>query len=536
MSLGRLIDLPRLKQLLQLLQHVRLLFTSVLALTLVIAILAPLRPYLIQLIIDGYLPARNVEWVGIMTAIMLGLLFLQSMIQYVHVYYAAVLGQEIIHQLRQRVFQHLQRLKLHFHDKTPVGQLVTRCVSDTETLSNVFSEGLASILSDILQLIVIFVFMLFLDWKLTIVSLSTLPVLLFCTYIFKEKIKKSFTRVRNAVSKLNSFLQEHISGMNIVQLFSEQPRAMDEFKAINRQHRQANMASVLYYSVYFPLSQIIQAVSIGLLVWYGAGAIIQAHTTLGMVISFVMYIQLFFRPMHAIADRFNTLQLGMVSTTRLMDLLAQRSYIPDTGTFDTIPPEAAIVFKNVWFTYNPPTAPLASSSASDSTPWILQDISFEVPHGCVTALVGATGSGKTSTIRLLSRLYEIQKGSICLGGRSIDAYTLSTLRSQIGFVSQEVFLFSASLRDNIALCNPQITDARILEAAEQIGANTLIDELPGGLDYVAAERGANLSAGQRQMLAFLRVMVFDPTIVLLDEATSSIDSQTEQLIDRKSVV
>ena len=328
----------------------RHLFVFVLGLTLVLALLAPLRPYLIQYTIDVYLTQGNVLMIVRMVGWMVGLLLLQCGVQYFNLYYASRLGQLVVHALRVRLYAHVQRLRLRFYDTTPVGRLVTRCVSDTETLSNVFSQGLASIVSDLLQLLVVLVFMLVLDWRLTLVSLSTLPLLFFCTYVFAKKIKKSFTGVRNAVAAINTFVQEHLSGMTIVQLFGGQTRAMAQFQAINHQHRQANMASVFYYSIYFPLSQIIQAISIGLLVWYGAGSVIQSHTTLGMLISFVMYVQLFFRPMHMIADRFNTLQLGLVSTRRIVELLLSDEYTPDEGT-TAAPTQGGIVFDDVWFAY-----------------------------------------------------------------------------------------------------------------------------------------------------------------------------------------
>ena len=345
-------SLSRMRQLLQFLRPFKRLFIGVLALTILLSFLAPLRPYLIQYTIDNYVVHGHAQGILTMFLWMVALLLSQCVLQYAHLYGSGLLGQKVIHSLRTRLYAHVQRLRLDFYNKTPVGKLVTRCVSDIETLSNVFSEGLASILSDLLQLFTVLLLMLYLDWRLTLVTLSVLPVLFVCTYIFKEKIKVAFTHVRNAVSALNTFVQEHVTGMHIVQVFDAQKHAFRKFDAINTKHRKANMRAVLYYSVYFPISQILQAISIGFLVWYGSGEVVREHLTLGLLISFILYIQMFFRPMHLIADRFNTLQLGMVSTDRIAALLASKEYIVSGGTFSGGRSQAELSFEGVWFSYD----------------------------------------------------------------------------------------------------------------------------------------------------------------------------------------
>ncbi|MFK7953580.1 MAG: ABC transporter ATP-binding protein, partial [Ekhidna sp.] len=404
-----------------------------------------------------------------------------------------------------------------FFDKTPIGRLVTRNVSDIETLAEVFSTGIAGIIADVLQLLVILGWMLWLDWQLTLVSLSLLPILLFATYIFKEKIKVAFNDVRAAVSNLNSFVQEHITGMNIVQIFNSEKRELEKFKEINKEHRKANINSVLYYAIYFPVAEVIQAAGIGLIVWYGGGQLVQGNMEFGMMIAFILYLQMFFRPIRMIADRFNTLQMGIVSSNRILDLLDSTEHIPDNGNHVSDTVEGNVQFDKVWFAYN-------------DDDWVLRDISFEVKKGEMIALVGATGAGKTSVINLLSRFYEINKGSILVDRIDARKYDLANLRKHIAVVLQDVFLFSDSIYNNITLRNDSIRREKVMEAAKMVGALDFIEKLPGGLDYNVMERGATLSVGQRQLISFVRAMVYDPKIIVLDEATSSVDTETEELI------
>ena len=486
-------------------------------LTLALAILAPARPYLIQIAIDEHVAFGDAAGLLKIIYVLVVLMIIQAIAQWAHTYYSGWIGQVIIKDIRVRLYTHLLRLRLKFFDNTPIGRLVTRNVSDIETLADVFSEGLAAIIGDLLQIITILGVMFYIDWKLTLVSLSTLPLLVVSTYVFKEKIKVTFNDVRNAVANLNSFLQEHITGMTIVQLFNREQREFDKFKEINREHRAAHIRSVLYYSIYFPVAEIIQAIGIGLVVWYGAVGVLGMELQIGILISFIMYLQLFFRPIRMIADRFNTLQMGVVSSSRIFKLLASSEHIANEGSFSPEKVQGNVRLDQVWFAYK-------------EEDYVLKNISFEVKQGQTIALVGATGAGKSSIINLISRFYEINKGAITIDGTNIQDYELSALRKHIGVVLQDVFLFSSSIYQNITLGNPSITKEQVMEAAELVGAAKFIEKLPGGLDYNVMERGATLSVGQRQLISFVRAMVYNPEILILDEATSSVDSETEELI------
>ena len=486
-------------------------------LTLALAILAPTRPYLIQIAIDEHVAVGDAAGLIRIIYILVGLMIIQTIAQWAHTYYSGWIGQVIIKDIRVRLYKHLLKLRLQFFDNTPIGRLVTRNVSDIETLADVFSEGLAAIIGDLLQIVTILGVMFYIDWKLTLVSLSTLPLLIISTYVFKEKIKVTFNDVRNAVANLNSFLQEHITGMTIVQLFNREQREFEKFKDINREHRSAHIRSVLYYSVYFPVAEIIQAIGIGLVVWYGAVGVLGMDLQIGILISFIMYLQLFFRPIRMIADRFNTLQMGVVSSSRIFKLLASSEHIANEGSFNPEKVQGNVRLDQVWFAYK-------------EEDYVLKNISFEAKKGQNIALVGATGAGKSSVINLISRFYEINKGAITIDGTNIQDFELSALRKHIGVVLQDVFLFSSSIYQNITLGNPNITKEQVLAAAELVGAAKFIEKLPGGLDYNVMERGATLSVGQRQLISFVRAMVYNPEILILDEATSSVDSETEQLI------
>lgn len=506
-----------LKQLYSFVKPYRAQFYFLVLLTIALAILAPTRPYYIQVAIDEYVALGDVPGLIRIIYILVGLMILQSVVQWAHTYYSGWIGQVIIKDIRVRLYQHLLKLRLKFFDNTPIGRLVTRNVSDIETLADVFSEGLAAIIGDLLQIVTILGVMFYIDWKLTLVSLCTLPLLIISTYVFKEKIKVTFNDVRNAVSNLNSFLQEHITGMNIVQIFNREAREFEKFKEINREHRRAHIRSVLYYSIYFPVAEIIQAIGIGLVVWYGAVGVLGLEIQIGVLISFIMYLQLFFRPIRMIADRFNTLQMGVVSSSRIFKLLASKEHIANEGDYRPEKLQGNIQLENVWFAYV-------------DEDFVLKDISFEVKHGETVALVGATGAGKSSIINLISRFYEINKGHIYIDGTDIREFELGILRKHIGVVLQDVFLFSNSIYHNITLGNPEISKEQVMEAAELVGARKFIERLPGGLDYNVMERGSTLSVGQRQLISFVRAMVYNPEILILDEATSSVDTETEELI------
>ena len=514
---GNIVDLTVLKRLFVFAKPYIGVFYFLVFLTIALSIAGPLRPMLIQKAIDNNVAQGDYPGLVNMILLLIGLLVVQAIIQYLHTFYSGWLGQNIIKDIRIKLYRHIQSLKLSFFDKTPIGRLVTRNISDIETLAEVFSTGIAGIIADVMQLLVILGFMFWMDWSLTLVSLSLLPILLFATYIFKEKVKVAFNEVRAAVSNLNSFVQEHITGMNIVQIFNSEQREFEKFKEINKEHRKANIRSVLYYATYFPVAEVIQAAGIGLIVWYGGGQMIQGNVEFGMLIAFILYLQMFFRPIRMIADRFNTLQMGIVSSNRILDLLDNKDHIQDNGTYQPEHVTGSVKFEDVWFAY-----------VEDE--YVLKDISFEVNAGETIALVGATGAGKSSVINLLSRFYEINKGHIYVDGTDVREYNLQNLRSHIAVVLQDVFLFSDSIYNNITLRNPNISREKVREAAELVGALPFIEKLPGGLNYNVQERGATLSVGQRQLISFVRAMVYDPKIIVLDEATSSVDTETEELI------
>lgn len=514
---GNIIDFEILKRLYTYIKPYSGRFYFLIFLTIAIGIINPIRPLLVSFAIDDYIAVGNYNGLLYITVILIILLTASGIFQYLHTYLSGWLGQYIIKDIRVKLYEHLLRMQLKFFDKTPIGRLVTRSVSDIETLSEVFSQGLAALIADVLQLLFILVFMFSLDWKLTLMSLSTFPLLVVSTYIFKEKIKQAFNEVRTAVSNLNSFVQEHITGMSIVQIFNSEDREHKKFKEINKEHRKANIKSVMYYSVYYPVSEVIQALGIGLIVWFGAKGVIQEYTTFGDLTAFIMYLNMFFRPIRQIADRYNTLQMGIVSSSRIFELLDNHDQIPNDGHIVPDKVNGSVEFKNVWFAYN-------------DDDYVLKDISFKVEKGKTIALVGATGAGKSSVINLLTRFYDINKGQILIDGIPVKDYELNSLRNNIGVVLQDVFLFSNTIEENINLGNYNISRQQIYKAADLVGAKAFIKRLPGKLEYNVMERGATLSVGQRQLISFIRAMVYDPKIIVLDEATSSVDSETEHLI------
>ena len=514
---GQVFDWAVLRRLLAYVRPYRAVFIGLVFLTFAAAILGTLRPFLIQRMVDIDVERNDLQGLNVSFLLLLVVLVAHTGVSYLQTYYGGWLGQYIVRDIRTDLYQHLLQLKLSFYDRTPIGVLVTRNISDVETLSDVFSEGLAAMAGDVLQIVFIMAFMFYIDWRLTLISLSVIPPLLFSTYVFKEKVKKSFQDVRNAVAKLNSFVQEHLTGMSVVQIFNNEEREFRKFEQINQEHTAANIRSVLYYSIYFPVAEVLAAIGVGLLVWYAAQGQIEGTISKGALIAFIMYNALFFRPIRQIADRFNTLQLGLVSTERILKLLDNKDLLANNGDYVPASLRGDVEFKNVWFAYNEPE-------------WVLRDISFRVRPGQTIAFVGATGAGKTSIINLLSRFYEIQQGHIYIDGRDLHDYDLSELRRQIGVVLQDVFLFAGSIRDNITLGNNTISDEKIWEAADLVGARRFMERLPGGLAYPVMERGATLSVGQRQLISFVRAMVYQPGIIVLDEATSSVDSETEELI------
>jgi ATP-binding cassette subfamily B protein len=506
------------------------IFYSSVGLTILLALLSPLRPLITQYTLDNYVVDNDELGLLNMTMVMLFLLILQSIFQFMHSWYTNLIGQNVIRDLRTRLFDRMINFRLGYFDKTPVGTSVTRSVSDMETIADIFSEGLIVIIGDILQLIVIISVMFYMDWRLALISLSTIPLLLIATTIFKNKIKSTFGDVRTQVAALNTFVQEHLTGIRIVQIFNREKREAEKFDIINVKHRDANIKSVWYYSIFFPVVEILAAISIGLIVWWGAGAVIKDQLTFGILVSFIMYINMLFRPIRELADKFNTLQMGMVSSERIFKVMDEPELTNPGGEFEPSKIKGIIEFKNVWFAYD-------YEKSNDKEPnWILKNVSFKVQQGETIAFVGATGAGKSTIISILNRFYEISKGEILIDGTDIRNYKLTNLRKHIAVVLQDVFLFSDTIANNISLYNPTITENEMSSAATAVGADVFINQLPEKFNYPVQERGSVLSMGQRQMISFLRAYVYKPSILILDEATSSVDSETEELISSATQV
>ncbi len=527
---GKAIDWKLLTRVMHYVKPYNRTFIIAAFLTIFLAVIALAQPVLIEKTLDNYILNNNYNGLVLMVALMLLQLVVQTIAQYYQTYLTNALGQSVIRDLRVDVFRHITGLRIKYFDHTPIGMLITRTVSDLETIADIFSEGLISIAGDALLVLSIVIYMLVQDWKLTLITLAPIPLLLFATYIFKEAIKVSFQEVRTHVAQLNTFLQEHISGISIIQYFAREDQEMRKFKAVNLKYRDANIRSNWYYSIFFPVVEIFSALSIGLLVWYGCKRILsdqQLHAisasqkgiTPGLIVAFIALLNLLFRPIRQLADKFNTLQMGMVGADRIFKVLDTDEKAVNNGKINSGHIRGDIDFSHVWFAYN-----------DDN--WVLKDISFHVKPGETLALVGATGAGKSSTINILNRFYEVGQGSVKVDGLSIADYELSFLRSQIATVIQDVFLFSDTIANNISLNNPAITLEQITAAARSVGAHEFIERLPGGYAYNVMERGATLSAGQAQLISFVRALVYNPAILVLDEATSSVDTETEILIQQ----
>ena len=484
-----------------------------------LAVIAVFRPLLIQLTVDKYIFNGWVTMLIDITLFQIGILMVETLMRFYFSYITSWLGQTIIRDMRVMVYDRIIHLNLGFFDKTPIGTLTTRTINDIEAINNVFSDGFLSIVADLLTIFSVILVMLYKDWRLTLVSLSVFPILIFATYIFKEAVNKSFFRVRNAVAALNAFAQEHITGMFVVQAFSAENKELEKFKIINKDHRAANIDAIFAYSLFFPIVEIISALSIGLLVWYGSVEIIHLHSSYGMIVAFYLFINILFRPLRTLADKFNVLQMGMVASERVFKVMDNEDIMPNEGVYSPKKLEGSIEFDQVWFAYKAPN-------------FVLKDISFQVNPGETLAIVGHTGSGKSTLVSLLNRLYEIQKGTIRIDGRDIREFKLDSLRANVGVVLQDVFLFSGSILENITLRNPTIGKAAVEHAARLIGMHDFILQLPGGYDYNVMERGNTLSMGQRQLISFIRALLYDPSLLILDEATSSVDTESEMLIQQ----
>ncbi len=488
-------------------------------LTIVQSVITAFQPYLYKIVIDEVIIPKQFQLLEKWALILLIWLIVQALLGFANSYLSESIAQSVILKLRQYIYDHLTRLKLSFYDKTPVGTAVTRSISDVQTITDLFSSGVITIAGDLIQIIVIMSCMFYMDVKLTLITLTVVPVLLFAANRFRKGIRDTFQDVRNQVAKLNAFLQERITGMQIVQLFNREKEEKRRFDQINQAHRDANIRSVYYYSIFFPIVEVLVAVSFALIVWYGSGPLVRGSIEFGELTAFIMFINLFFRPIRAIADRFNNIQMGIVAADRIFKLIDDVDNIEQTTEVAAPKFSGDVKFNHVWFAYQ-------------KEEWVLRDVSFHLPQGKTMAIVGATGSGKTTIASLVNQLYQQQKGDILLDDINIQSLNITSVRQQIALVLQDVFLFSGSVKDNIRLHNNDIDIQKMIDAARSIGAYEFIEKLPGGFDYNVMERGMTLSLGQRQLVSFIRALAFDPRIILLDEATSSIDTETEQLIQK----
>ena len=513
---GKAFDLNLFTRVFRYVAPYKRVFYFALFLTIFLAVLGVIRPVLIGRAIDVYVINNDPTGLLYLMLIVVGILFVEAGAQFYQTYYSNWLGQSVTIDLRSILFNHITSFKLKYFDKTAIGTLVTRCISDIETISQIFSQGLLSIMGDLLKLIVVIAVMFAINWKLTLYSLVPIPALIFAMIIFKNAIKRSFQQVRTQVSRLNAFAQEHIVGMSIVQVFNREAKEKEKFENINRSHRKAHIRSIWAYSIFFPVVEILSAVSLSLLVWWGVGGVLDNEVTRGDLVMFILFIYMLFRPIRQLADRFNVLQMGMVGSERVFAVLDTESHIQDSGTLNS-GVKGGIIFKNVWFAYQ-------------DEDWVLKDLSFEAKEGETIAFVGATGAGKSSIVNLVNRFYEFQKGEILIDNTPIQDYDLDYLRKEIAVVLQDVFLFSDTVANNISLHNAEITREEIVAAAEAVGASSFIEKLPGTYDYDVKERGGMLSVGQRQLISFIRAYVYNPKILILDEATSSVDTESELLI------
>ncbi|MGB1186329.1 MAG: ABC transporter ATP-binding protein [Flavobacteriaceae bacterium] len=516
---GSILDVSLFKRLMRYVRPYRFTFIFVLTAAILLSVFSTLNPYLLKITVDDYITLKDYDGMLIFIGIMTGVLFLEVFFQFSFIYYANWLGQRVVYDLRRELFRRMIGFRMTFFDKSAVGRLVTRAVNDIETIASIFSQGLFMIIADLLKMLIVVGVMLSVSWKLSLIVFAVLPLILFATRKFQKAMKFAFDEVRTQVANLNTFVQERISGMHIVQLFVREHQEYQSFHEINEKHKKAWLKTVWYNSIFFPIAELSTSITIGLLVWYGGLSVIAQENgiTLGSIFLFIQLTQMLFRPLRQIADKFNTLQMGMVAVQRVFALMDTDSHIPDDGFLETKDMKGKISFQNVVFSYKEGET-------------VINDISFNVNDGETIAIVGATGAGKSTIINLLSRFYDINKGSIELDDKNIKSYKLSSLRNAIAVVLQDVFLFADTIQNNISMWDSSISEEQVMEAARHIGIDKFISKLPGKLQYDVKERGAMLSGGQRQLIAFLRAYVSNPSILVLDEATSSVDGETEELI------
>ena len=515
---GKVLDFDLLKRVLEFAKPYKVTFFITALSAILLSVLGPTRPLLINHAIDNYIVIPDKQGLINITMILMAILVIEGVLQFFYIYLSTWLGQHVIQDLRTKVFKHILSLRMKYFDNTPIGTLVTRSISDIETIADIFSQGLLVIIAELLKLIVVVSMMFYVDWRLALIAMLTIPVLLVATSWFKRNIKASFQDVREQVSQLNTFVQEHIVGMNVVQIFNREKSEYDKFFKINKEHRDAHLRSIFYYAVFFPVVEVLSAMSIGLIVWYGGHGILEGKSiTVGELIAFILFVHMMFRPIRQLADRFNILQMGIVGSERVFKVLDTEEKIIDNGIKTFTDLKGSIAFSDVDFAYK-------------KGEWVLKDLSFNIDAGNMLALVGRTGAGKTSIVSVLNRFYDINSGVITIDGINVKDIALANLRKNIALVQQEVFLFSDSILNNITLFDATVSRETVVAAAKEIGVDEFINSLPGNYDYVVGERGVTLSAGQRQLIAFLRVYIRDPKILILDEATASIDTATEELL------
>jgi ATP-binding cassette, subfamily B, multidrug efflux pump len=521
---GKAFDWKLLKRLVDQSKPYRWGFRIALLIVVVSAFLGPVRPEIVQKAIDDYTQHGDKQGLLNCTLLYVAILIVEGLLQFAQSWYGNRVAQGVTLDLRAAVYRHVLQFRLKYFDKTPVGQLVTRHISDIDGIADVFSAGFLSIFGDILKLVIILAWMFSDNWKLSLIVLVPIPILIYATRLFQRAVRKSFNDVRNEVSRINTFIQEHVTGMNIIQIFNQEQREKERFEKINREHRNAHIRGIWAYSIFFPVVELLSAGSIALLLWWGIGHSMSGQVSEGSLMKYCLYIFALYRPIRQMADNFNTLQMGVVNAERVFKLLDTNESQQDVGARSAAELRGEVVMENVWFSYDD------TVKEESRIPWVLRGVDLRIGAGEMVAFVGATGAGKTSMVNLLNRFYDFQKGSIRIDGADLSEYSLSSLRKNVGVVLQDVFLFSDSVFNNITLYNPDITEQEVIAASKSVGTHDFIMQLPGGYEYNVRERGAMLSAGQRQLLAFLRAYVQNPSILILDEATSSVDTESELLI------
>ncbi len=516
--LGKAYDAKLMKRLLSYVKPYKKYVVLAILLNIVVAVFGPLRPYLTKIAIDDSIKNKDYHGLMLITFALIATLIFQAVVQYFLTYYTEYMGQKIIYDIRTKLFTHIQKLALKFFDKTPIGRIVTRVTNDVESLNEMFSSGIVMVFSDLFIIIWIFLFMFLMDWQLSLVTLSVLPILFYGTFLFRKKVRDSYRDVRFHLARLNSYMQEHVTGMNVVQIFNKEKRELKRFSGINKDHTEANIKSIFYYAVFFPSVEFLSSIALALIIWYGGGQVVQSYMSIGVLFAFIQYTEMFFRPIRDLSEKYNIMQTAMASSERIFKLLDDDTFVkqPDNPvSLNKI--RGKVEFKDVWFAY-------------DKENYVLKNVSFSIEPGETVAIVGATGAGKTSLINILTRFYDIAKGEILLDGINIKNVDKRELRRHISIVLQDVFLFSGTIKSNISLNNPLVTDEMIISAAKNVGADKFISALPDKYNEVVKEKGATLSVGQKQLLSFARALAYDPQILILDEATSSIDTETEIII------